>query len=87
MGSHAGHMMPAGDGGDTRALVITGWLTGIYFSTVQAETEVCEELEKAVDIDYLAGMGQPVQGDARAENGGDRAASDHGHGGHGHHGG
>lgn len=31
MGSHAGHMMPAADGGDTRALVITGWLTGIYF--------------------------------------------------------
>ena len=30
--SHSGHMMPSGGGGDhTRALVISGWLTGIYF--------------------------------------------------------
>jgi hypothetical protein len=41
---------------------------GIYFSTVQAETEVCEELEKAIDIDYLAGPGNPAPSEA-----------DHGH--------
>ena len=30
--SHSGHMMPDGGGdGNTRALVISGWLTGIYF--------------------------------------------------------
>ncbi len=30
--SHSGHLMPSGgDDGTTRALVISGWLTGVYF--------------------------------------------------------
>ena len=30
--SHSGHMMPSGgEDGNTRALVISGWLTGVYF--------------------------------------------------------
>ena len=28
---HSGHMMPSADAGNTRALMISGWLTGIYF--------------------------------------------------------
>jgi len=36
---------------------------GIYFSTVQLETEVCEEIEAAEEIDYLRKTEAPAGGD------------------------
>ncbi len=31
VGSHGGHAMPSANGSNNRALIISGWLTGIYF--------------------------------------------------------
>jgi hypothetical protein len=64
-GSGGGHDHGAVLAANERTLKISMWLTGIYFSTIQVETE-CDEDDSAAAIDF-ANI-DPVQpNSARAE--------------------
>jgi len=49
--AHSSHIPSLAGASNARALKIAGWLTGIYFSTIQVEIE-CLEQEIAKEIDF-----------------------------------